>query len=133
MQPKRKETEPQSDQETCQIDDVLLAISGELLESAKRCTEIQWVISDLLERAHHPNLSAEMLVLQDIDRIQQTLQDIARVLHATAEPTEGLSCSQEKLIQNLKLDSLRSRIFHGGNDSDTDRPSTDESSDITWL
>lgn len=133
MQTKRKVAEAKSGPETCQIDDILLAISGELVEAAKRCTEIQWVISDLLERAHHPNLSAEMHVLQDIDRIQQTLEDIARVLRATAEPTEGLIYSREKLVNILKLASLRSRIFQGATNGDLDQPPTDEGSDITWL
>ena len=133
MQPKRKAADPQLGQETCRIDDVLSAISGELVESAKRCTEIQWVISDLLERAHHPNLSEEMHVLQDIDRIQQTLEDIARVLEAAMQPTEGISYSQEKLINNLKLDSLRARIFQNTNDGETEPSAVNESSDSTWL
>ena len=133
MQPERR-TKPQAaGQPTCRIDDILSAISEELVASAKRCTEIQWVISDLLEKAHHPNLSEEMHVLQDIDRIQQTLEDIAHILTAAAEPTEGVSFAREKLVENLKLDSLRSRIFQSLRTTDADQAPVGESSEITWL
>ncbi len=58
--------------------------SEELANSVRACTELQWVISRLLEKSEHPDLVTEMHVLQDIDRLQQTLADLACLLETAA-------------------------------------------------
>ena len=96
---------------TCEIGLVLGVIASELEISAKRCAEIQWVISELLGRAQHSDIPKELLVLQDIDRIQQTLEDVSRLLEASTHPLKGVVTTQESLSKHVKLDSLRTRLF----------------------
>ena len=133
MRAESPRSEADCEPEHHQIEDVLQAVSREMISSAKRCTEIQWVISDLLERAHHPNLSAEIHVLQDIDRIQQTLEDLGRLLEVTASPTKGVTLSTAELDRSLKLDSLRARLLADEDKDDRIGHPNDDGPDITWL
>ncbi len=136
MRARSKAAKPEADHNTCQIDYILGTIAGELGQSAKRCAEIQWVISELLERAHHPNLSAELHVLQDIDRIQQTLEDISALLGTMAEPMKGVAFARDPLTDSVKLDSLRTRLFRmaatGASQAEQPQHGPDKD-EITWF
>ena len=137
MQTLPEAAKSEADENTCQIDFILGTISSELGQSAKRCAEIQWVISELLERAHHPNLSAELHVLQDIDRIQQTLEDISTLLETMAEPMKGVAFARGPLTDSVKLDSLRVRLFRmlpqTGAGQTEQQQHTLEKDEITWF
>ena len=126
-----------SDEIACEMDLVLGAVASELEHSARSCAEIQWVISGLLERAHHPDLAQELHVLQDIDRIQQTLEDLSRLLSATASPVKGVRAKHASLSRHVKLDSLRTRLFRSlaaaKADQGQDPQDGDDEDDITWL
>lgn len=108
----------------------LSATSNELCELAHLCKEIQWAISALLETAHHPDLAVEMHVLQDIDRMQQTLIDLSKLV---GEAAEILPLSLEdglKLKETIHLESLQRRLFPNSTDqNDVDR----QKDDITWF
>ncbi len=121
----------------CEMHLVLEAVAAELEHSARICAEIQWVISELLEYAQHPNLTRELHILQEIDRIQQTLEDLSRLLNATASPVRGVRAKHASLSQHVKLDSLRSRLFRtlaaAKGDRNSDPHETGEDEDITWL
>lgn len=115
------------------VEPVLMALSVEMKAMAQTCTELQWLISTLLERAHHPDLPSEMHMLQDIDRIQQTLIDMAAVVETLSRPTAALSMPTSELASCLKLDSLRARIIVGENQPDNAKEITGQPTDITWL
>lgn len=117
----------------CLVDELMQKVSHELAMTARACSEIQWLISSLLERAHHPDLPAEMHMLQDIDRMQQTLKDIASLLEATSILTKGLRVASSDLAPSLKLESLRARLFGESPQSDPATPSASNDADITWL
>lgn len=108
---------------------VLGRSASELKDLARLSQEIQWAISSLLDRAHHPDLSAEIHVLQDIDRLQQTLLDLARLIDGidTADLNAPLAASA--LSNTLTLQSLKCRVF-GDTDDISD---TEKSKDITWF
>lgn len=107
----------------------LVASSQELKELANLSIEIQWAISSLLERAHHPDLSAEMRVLQDIDRLQQTLAELSRLIGAMGDAESTMDASTEVLKSSIKLESLRDRIFAEPHPE----ISSSKSDEITWL
>ena len=108
----------------------LMATSGELESLAHLCKEIQWAISALLETAHHPDLTVEIHVLQDIDRMQQTLVDLANLVGETAKMVPAAIVDDLKLKNTIHLESLRRRLFP--NDSKTDDP-IHQTDDITWF
>lgn len=109
---------------------VLLAASEELNSLAHLCKEIQWAISALLETAHHPDLNVEMHVLQDIDRMQQTLADLARLAEETAPYAPMTAVDKNKLKKTIQLESLRRRLFpEDQNPIDLGT----NANDITWF
>lgn len=111
------------------IDTTLAASSRELGELAHLSKEIQWAISTLLERAHHPDLVAEMHVLQDIDRLQQTLVDLSALLNMISELNCDEALDQQSVKAIVRLDSLRHRLFH----EDISNSSSDASDEVTWF
>ena len=106
----------------------------ELSAASDRCMALQWSLSGLLEHAHHPDLSMEMHLLQDIDRIQQELKDISTLLESVAPTASDLKAKAEAVTASMKLDSLRARIVPSTSE-ETQRngsPST-ETSEVTWF
>ncbi|MBT2132617.1 hypothetical protein [Aliiroseovarius lamellibrachiae] len=108
----------------------LMAASGELENLAHLCKEIQWAISALLETAHHPDLTVEMHVIQDIDRMQQTLVDLANLVGETAKMVPATMVDDMKLKNAIHLESLRHRLFPNERKIDDQLHQTD---DITWF
>lgn len=108
----------------------LMATSGELESLAHLCKEIQWAISALLETAHHPDLTVEIHVLQDIDRMQQTLVDLANLVGETAKMVPAAIVDDLKLKNTIHLESLQRRLFP--NDSKAD-DLIHQIDDITWF
>jgi hypothetical protein len=107
--------------------------SVELANSVRACTELQWVISRLLEKSDHPDLVTEMHVLQDIDRLQQTLADLACLLETSASALPEQVFDASSALQAMRLPSLRDRMFDLVATPATQGDTTDSSNDITWL
>lgn len=130
MEPK---TKPVSGPNTMTIGHLLGRSSVELANSVRACTELQWVISRLLEKSDHPDLVTEMHVLQDIDRLQQTLADLACLLETSACALPEQVFDASSALQAMRLPSLRDRMFDLGSAPATQGDTTDSSNDITWL
>ncbi len=112
---------------------LLGSCSTELANSARSCTELQWVITRLLERSKHPDLAAEMHVLQDIDRLQQTLADLACLFEAVATLRPEVEIDTDTVLNTMRLPSLRNRLCDrdsAGGDKDT---AMTQGNDISWL
>ncbi len=111
---------------------VLEQSSKELVHSVRACTELQWVISRLLDKSQHPDLVAEMRVLQDIDRLQQTLAELACLFETISTNGPGLSCDVSAALGAMRLPSLRERMF-----APAHKPSphevSDDTDEVTWL
>lgn len=119
------------DVETADLGTVLGDLAGELSELAERCRLLQETISALLDKVDHPDLGAEIHMLQDIDRIQQTLSDLAAIL-AVAHPAGcGRPVHRDAIGDAVRLESLRQRLGLS-NDPDGHRPPFDDT-DVTWL
>lgn len=121
------------EEDECLVSELLQNMATELSAVASSCGQVQWIISSLLERAHHPDMPAELHMLQDIDRLQQTLEDIASLLEATTGQTGYPVIEKEELSASLKLDSLRTRLFPRDNPVMEEPDDADAASDITWL
>lgn len=107
--------------------------SEELAQSVSSCTQLQWVISRLLEASKHPDLVTEMHVLQDIDRLQQTLADLACLFERLAESGADVPVCSDTARNAMRLDSLKERIFGAPESAEEDGASKCDVSDITWL
>jgi hypothetical protein len=113
------------------LDALLVEISRESSNLSEQCGRIQWSISAMLDIVDHPDLGAEIHVLQDIDRIQQTLADIAAILVVTGEHADGAPILKDEIGAAIRLESLRQRLGLSVHlRGDTPAP---EASDITWL
>ena len=132
MQPKQTKRKIDTDTAECLISDLLHNMATELNLLAASCAQVQWVISSLLERAQHPDMPAELHMLQDIDRIQQTLEDIAALLMTTSAQTVYPVLEKEKLSASLKLDSLRAKLFPRDH-PDSGQQDSSAKSDVMWL
>ncbi|KPN62566.1 hypothetical protein AKJ29_10200 [Aliiroseovarius crassostreae] len=110
------------------IQETLSAASTELCTLAALSKEIQWAISSLLEKAQHPDLFVELQILQDIDRLQQTLVDLGNMMRVLSANSALASIDRETLMQTVQLESLKARLFVREN-------TVCEQSDgeVTWL
>ncbi|NRP50651.1 hypothetical protein XMV201_002422 [Aliiroseovarius sp. xm-v-201] len=110
------------------IRETLSAASAELCTLAALSKEIQWAISSLLEKDQHPDLFVELQILQDIDRLQQTLVDLGNMMRVLSANSAFNSIDRETLMQTVQLESLKARLFVGKN-------AVFEQSDgeVTWL
>lgn len=113
------------------LDEVLGEISKEAGRLAEQCGVIQWSISAMLDLVDHPDLGAEIHMLQDIDRIQQTLVDIASILAATRTRMPGQTVDRDGVLASVRLESLRQRLGLSPGPA-AERPAEDPS-EITWL
>ncbi|HHH89093.1 MAG TPA: hypothetical protein ENK45_00845 [Aliiroseovarius sp.] len=106
----------------------------ELSSVSDRCMALQWSMSGLLEHANHPDLSTELHLLQDIDRIQQELKDISTLLATVAPTTSDLMAEAAALSESIKLDSLRARIVPASPEESqgSDFPGS-ETTEVTWF
>lgn len=110
---------------------LLQRLAVELQESATHLTALQWSISILLEKVHHPDLAEEIHMLQDIDRLQQTLADVAAVIDVTAALPAPVAIPRDPVCAAIRLESLRSRLNLAGVGGD--RIGVGDEVDITWL
>lgn len=118
---------------TLELASLLAHLVCELNDTATRCTALQWSIASLLDKVHHPDLAEEIHMLQDIDRLQQTLLDIAAVLQVASEIPDEIALSRDAVAMAIKLESFRGRIGLGSPlDADASCSFGDESG-ITWL
>ncbi len=129
-----QETAPDTGSEIL-MSKLLAGCSTEIAASARSCTQLQWVMSRLLETAQHPDLAAEMHVLQDIDRLQQTLGDLACLLELISSRALEQPVQKEDFLSSLRLVSLRTRLLNepAGSDSQQEGLESCEASDVTWL
>jgi len=117
--------------DTVGLDALLIEMSRESQNLAEHCGKIQCSISAMLDVVDHPDLGAEIRVLQDIDRIQQTLADIAAILVVTGEHANGALVLKDEIGSAIRLESLRRRLGlceHLPGDA----PAPD-ACDTTWL
>ena len=117
--------------ETIGLDALLSEMSRESLRLSEHCGTIQWSISAILDVVDHPDLGAEIHMLQDVDRIQQTLADIAEILAVACGQTRGAPVRKGDINAAIRLESLRQRL--GLSDAITEAPEAGTSSEITWL
>lgn len=117
--------------DTVGLDALLAEMSRESLRLSEQCGTIQWSISAILDLVDHPDLGAEIHMLQDVDRIQQTLADIAEILAVACVQTRGAPVRKGDLNAAIRLESLRQRL--GLSDAIKEAPEAGANSDITWL
>ena len=114
---------------TVSLGETLDKVAGEVSEGAKALSALQWTVSSLLEKLHHPDLAAEVQMLQDIDRLHQTYVDLAAVLEHAARFDPPVLFDADEMKQVMRLDSLKARMFgEGEGESDA----CDET-DVSWF
>jgi hypothetical protein len=118
------------------LSETLARVATELDNTAAACTALQWSISTLLDKVHHPDLAEEIHMLQDIDRMQQTLVDIAAVVRVAANVPDRIALSRTAVHSAIRLESLRGRIglavISDNLNMDAPEPLCGET-DVTWL
>lgn len=123
--------------DTLDLARTLARLVQELHESASSCSALQWSISSLLDKVHHPDLAEEIHMLQDIDRLQQTIMDIAAVLHVASGIHDRIPLSRDEVGYAIRLESFRSRIGLGSGLEHPDARGVFgqdvDDSDVTWL
>lgn len=106
----------------------LTRISDELRAAARGCTEIEWLVAALLDHAKGSDLPAELHMLQEVDRMQQTLADLSSLIADIAPSARGTAIPIAQFHDSLRLESLRARLTR-----ELARPAEDDEPDITWL
>lgn len=124
------------DIDTVAFGDLLENLARELHDASQSCVALQWSISALLDKVNHPDLAAEIHMLQDIDRLQQTLDDLSAALRVGASVSGQSRVSRLEAGQSIRLDSLRQRLGLANApllvSPGADQEASDED-DITWL
>lgn len=110
------------------LSDAMSRLSNELDRAAKDCATLQHLTSSLLEKLHHPDLAAEFLMLQDLDRLHQTLEDLRGLSRVLANVQPDPWIDRMTLENSLHLHSLRSRMF-----PDIGGTSQDDVDETTWF
>ncbi len=116
--------------------DIATPIANELTELSMCCSEIQETLSRVLDLVHHPEVEREFHILQDIDRIQQTLTDLSGLMIALAPHLSDTICDREQFIDQVKLQSLAKKLFPKATDANCEaqpQASSSESSQITLF
>lgn len=101
-------------------------IADEIDQASQDCLKLQIASSVILEKAANSDVISEFHMLQDLDRLHQTLQDLAKLVHKLSEHVE-LPSTEAELETILTLQSLRSRLF-GSDEADTISPGH-----ISWF
>ncbi len=134
MDPQKETCDQSQSDPFCSVPDLLVRVSEEMSDLAQSCTEIQWLISTLLETAHHPDLASELHMLQDIDRMQQTLTDLASTVEILAGPVKGRQIRAEDVYNGMQLDSVKVKLLGAEMPNVANPPAqAHDDSDITWL
>ena len=88
--------------------DLLLTVAEELSDLGASASAIQVTLSELLRDATSAG-KAGLWHMQEIDRLQQTLDDLAAVLRVASEE-DGLHVNVERLARAARLGALRERL-----------------------
>ncbi|MEC7760580.1 MAG: hypothetical protein VX874_01550 [Pseudomonadota bacterium] len=107
---------------------LLAAVSSELAEASDDCGKLQHLISSLLDKTDHPDLVAEFHMIQDLDRMNQTLADLSGLVLSIAKAMVIDADNLAELSEGLKLASLRGRLF-----PENAPASDDDSEQITFF
>lgn len=100
-------------------------LSGELQSSAETCKHLQLVVSAMLEKLDNPQQVVDYHMLQELDRLHQTLDDLSKLTGALdIQPNDP-----RRVADVLKLTSLRHRLFPEFTPDDTTVPDNT----LTWL
>lgn len=118
---------------TLKLSDLLGRMETELESAALKCTDLQVSISALLEKLHHPDLGEEIHMLQEIDRMQQTLVDIASVLRVASKTPQPTPISELAVGAAIRLESFRARIGLGQATLPNPPDTEDGETEVTWL
>lgn len=124
-------TEPEL--QTIPVAELTRRIGVELHDLAETVARTQAALGPVLTRA--TDLPIEhVLTLQSLDRLQQTLEDLARILvHlATTEPSATRSIAPAQIAALARLNSVACRLAAPGSGSET-TARQDETGGITWL
>ena len=106
-------------------------VAQELVCLASLSAEVQLALS-LCSFAKHTDAEA-IRGLQGIDRITQSLDDLARLVHALASQVpEDLSAPSGPLLSHLRLHELLARIDPASSKPSTPAPNM-EAGDILWF
>jgi hypothetical protein len=92
---------------------VLGSVSKELAIAAEHCDALQALTSSLLEKTNHPDLAAEFRMLQDLDRLQQTLAELAKITKFLSASISMSSMDSHVFEEVIGLRSLRDRLLNG--------------------
>ncbi|HGG06034.1 MAG TPA: hypothetical protein ENK28_11295 [Aliiroseovarius sp.] len=134
MKPQENTDDQNQNDPVCSVPELLVRVSEEMSGLAQSCTEIQWVISTLLETAHHPDLASELHMLQDIDRMQQTLTDLATIVETLAIPVQGSQIRVTEVYNSMRLDSVKEKLLGTQLPDDAlQQVQAKDEADITWL
>jgi hypothetical protein len=94
--------------------DLLLTVSEELSDLGAAALSVQATLGGILQSAAVAG-QAGFWHLQEIDRLHQTLDDLAAILRVAAED-EGPRVDVERLAGIARLGSLRERLRGSGSD-----------------
>ena len=97
---------------------LIAAISRELVAASEDCGKIQVLISSLLDKTDHPDLVSEFHMIQDLDRMNQTLADLAVLTNSLTSIVATEEIDVETIAGGLKLTSLRDRLFPNASEPD---------------
>ncbi|HBZ43324.1 MAG TPA: hypothetical protein DEO85_04540 [Maritimibacter sp.] len=86
-------------------------LANEMRRAADDCHDLQILTSKLLEKLHHPDLTSEYQMLQNLDRLHQTLRDLSRLSKSVSDQTADHPVSSAGVLAAIHLTSLRDRMF----------------------
>ncbi len=89
--------------------DLLLTLAEELDDLGASAMSLQATLGGLLERADATDGGHDVWHLQEIDRLQQTLEDLSAILRRAANE-DGTRVNVEDLAAVARLGALRERI-----------------------
>ncbi|MAM60492.1 MAG: hypothetical protein CMH11_03280 [Maritimibacter sp.] len=92
---------------------VLAIVASELERASDVCQMLQHLIAALLEKSSHPDLIAEFHMLQELDRLQQTVSDLANVASFLSNTQPDNPLNSNDLASKIILRSLRDRLISG--------------------
>lgn len=101
---------PRPEEPTIDLGQTLLKLAVEVHGTAAHFRLLQEAFSRLLSELDHPDLRTEIQLLQGVDLIQQTLEDISALLHSSASSGFGRDMPRQIGRDIVRLDSFRQRI-----------------------
>ena len=96
--------------------DLLLTVSEELRDLGAATASLQATLVDILEGAAGGGGGPGLWHVQEIDRLQQTLEDLSAILRRAAEH-DGELVDVDHLIEVTRLGALRDRLRRTAGDA----------------